>query len=139
MTVEPTANHSHHSEGKVINTQAHSQHTFATKTAPKKMLDSMLVQSLGGLEPPTPRSEVWCAIHCATGTRSCDAGSKVPLSQRSQRASHSVSHTIHEERKAHIRKQTTGWTATKAKTKQKKNHVVRQQWDLNPRGQSPST
>ena len=24
-------------------------------------------QSRGGLEPPTPRSEVWCAIHCATG------------------------------------------------------------------------
>ena len=26
------------------------------------------LKSQGGLEPPTPRSEVWCAIHCATGT-----------------------------------------------------------------------
>ena len=28
--------------------------------------------ALGGLEPPTPRSEVWCAIHCATKANLAD-------------------------------------------------------------------
>jgi hypothetical protein len=43
------------------------EHCNATQEVPySKVLDRK--KSLAGLEPATPRSEVWCAIHCATRT-----------------------------------------------------------------------
>ena len=36
---------------------------------------------LAGLEPATPRLEVWCAIHCATGANFPDMGLE-PMTSR---------------------------------------------------------
>ena len=43
---------------------------YCTKPTEKKAILQQNIKStsLAGLEPATPRSEVWCAVHCATGT-----------------------------------------------------------------------